>query len=50
MFANLSSSIFPISKSLCIVFASSPVDSDNFLAALPVGAQSTTFLFFVFYK
>ena len=38
----LLSSIFPISSNLWIVFASSPVDSDIFFAALPVGAHRTT--------
>ena len=47
---SLSSSTFPISNSLCIVFASSPVVSVILFAALPVGAQSTTFLLCALYK
>ena len=39
----ISSSNFPISKSLCRVLASSPVVSVILFAALPVGAQRTAF-------
>ena len=45
-----SSSIFPISNSLCNVLASSPVVSVILLAALPVGAHKTAFFLCFLYN